>query len=156
MGTEARLVEAGIEVPPLFAPVGSYVPARRWGDLLFLSGCGPVEPDGSGLVTGKVGAEVSVEEARRAARLTGLQLLAATRAELGSLDRVAAVLKVFGMVNGSPGFTDPPAVIDGCSDLLLEVFGPEIGSHARSAVGMAELPRNISVEIEMVVAVASG
>jgi enamine deaminase RidA (YjgF/YER057c/UK114 family) len=94
-----------------------------------------------------------VEEAREAARFTGLFLLSALRAEVGSLDRVRSVLKLFGMVNCAPGFTNTPAVIDGCSDLLVEVFGEEVGRHARSAVGMAELPMNISVEIEMVVAV---
>lgn len=149
---EQRVTDAGIVVPAPFRPVGSYELVRRWGDLLFLAGNGPVEPDGRGMVTGKVGADVSLDEARRAARLTGLQLLGVLREELGSLDRVAAVLKVFGMVNVAPGFTDPPAVIDGCSDLLLEVFGPAVGTHARSAIGVAELPRGICVEIEMVCA----
>ncbi|TDQ60718.1 enamine deaminase RidA (YjgF/YER057c/UK114 family) [Actinomycetospora succinea] len=153
---EQRLTEAGIVVPTPFRPVGRYVPARRWGDLVYVSGQGPVEPDGSGLVTGKVGTDVDLEEARRAARLTGLQLLGVLREELGTLDDVAAVLKVFGMVSTAPGFTDPPAVIDGCSELLLEVFGPEVGAHARSAIGVAELPRGIAVEIELVCATAAG
>ena len=151
---EARLEELGIVLPGVPVPAGSYVPATRHGDLVFLSGHGPIKLDGSGLVQGKVGGDVTLDEAREAARLTGLQLLASLRAELGSLDRVASVLKLLGMVNCAPGFSQTPAVIDGCSHLLLEVFGPEVGRHARSAVGMAELPFDIAVEIEAVVAVA--
>jgi enamine deaminase RidA (YjgF/YER057c/UK114 family) len=105
---------------------------------------------------GKVGSELSLEAGRDAARLIGLFLLAALRVQVGSLDRVRSVLKVFGMVNCAPGFTNTPAVIDGCSDLLVEVFGEDVGRHARSAVGMAELPLNIAVEIEMIAAVDPG
>ena len=151
---EVRLEELGITLPAVPVPAGSYVPATRHGELVFLSGHGPIRLDGTGLVQGKVGADVTLEEAREAARLTGLQLLASLRAELGSLDRVSSVLKLLGMVNCAPGFYQTPAVIDGCSNLLLEVFGPEVGRHARSAVGMAELPFDIAVEIEAVVAVA--
>jgi enamine deaminase RidA (YjgF/YER057c/UK114 family) len=151
--------------------VGNYLSAKRVDNLVFVSGHGPAKVDRSGLIagknirdlsiqetlgaaiTGKVGSDISVEEAREAARFTGLFLLSALRGQVGSLDRVRSVLKVFGMVNCAPGFTNTPAVIDGCSDLLVEVFGEEVGRHARSAVGMAELPMNISVEIEMVVAV---
>jgi enamine deaminase RidA (YjgF/YER057c/UK114 family) len=123
------------------------------GDLLFLSGTRPVRPDG-GLVTGKVGdGGLDLDTAREAARLTGLQLLGAMQAHLGALDRVGAVAKLFGMVNCRPGFTRMPAVIDGCSDLLAGVLGDR-GRGARSAVGMAELPFDIAVEIEAVVQVA--
>jgi enamine deaminase RidA (YjgF/YER057c/UK114 family) len=132
--------------------VGQYVPAVRVGDLVFLSGAGPVRPDGS-LVTGKVGGGVDLDTAREAARLTGLQLLANLAAEAGGLDRVVRVVKLLGMVNCAPGFTALPAVIDGCSDVLVEVLG-DAGRGARSAVGMAELPFDICVEVEAVVQVA--
>lgn len=148
---EQRLAELGISLPTMSGGPTLYVPAVRSGSLLFLSGHGPVGPDG-GLVIGKVGAEIDVEAAREAARLTGLQLLAAMRAELGSLDRVRRVVKLLGMVNVAPGFADTPAVIDGCSQLLLDVFG-EAGRSARSAVGMAELPFGMCVEVEAIVEV---
>ena len=148
---EQRLVELGISLPTLSGGPSLYVPAVRSGSLLFLSGHGPVGPDG-GLVIGKVGAGIDVEAAREAARLTGLQLLAAMRAELGSLDRVRRVVKLLGMVNVAPGFADTPAVIDGCSQLFLDVFG-EAGRSARSAVGMAELPFGMCVEVEAIVEV---
>jgi enamine deaminase RidA (YjgF/YER057c/UK114 family) len=152
MDVDARLRELGIELPPPSAPAGNYVPAMRAGDLLFLSGAGPARPDGS-MVTGKVGdGGLSLDEARQAARLTGLQLLAGLAAELGGLGPVRQVVKLFGMVNCAPGFTQTPAVINGCSDLLVEVLGDR-GRGARSAVGMAELPFDISVEIEAVVLV---
>ena len=147
MSAEARLQELGIELPPPFAPVGSYVAARVAGDTLYVSGQGPAGPDG--IVTGKVGRDLTLEQGVAAARLTGLNVLAVMRAELGSLDRVTAVVKLLGMVNCAPGFNDTPAVINGCSDLLVEVFG-EAGRHARSAVGMAELPFDIAVEVELI------
>jgi enamine deaminase RidA (YjgF/YER057c/UK114 family) len=150
MDVDARLRELGIELPDPMGPGGNYVPAMLAGDLLFLSGMGPVRP-GGGLVTGKVGdGGLDLDTARDAARLTGLQLLAALRAELGDLGRVRQVVKLFGMVNCRPGFNRTPAVIDGCSDLLVDVFG-DVGRGARSAVGMAELPFDIAVEIEAVV-----
>ena len=150
MDVDARLRELGIELPDPMGPGGNYVPAMLAGDLLFLSGMGPVRP-GGGLVTGKVGdGGLDLDTARDAARLTGLQLLAALRAELGDLGRVRQVVKLFGMVNCRPGFNRTPAVIDGCSDLLVDVFG-DAGRGARSAVGMAELPFDIAVEIEAVV-----
>jgi enamine deaminase RidA (YjgF/YER057c/UK114 family) len=127
------------------------VPFRLAGGLLFLSGQGPRDEQGNAL-TGKVGAEVSVEEAYRRARSIGLQLLSTTRQALGSLDRLEAVLKVLGMVNAVPEFKDHPRVINGCSDLFVEVLG-DAGCHARSAVGMGSLPNQISVEIEAVLAV---
>lgn len=142
----------GIELPPLRSPAGNYVPAVLAGDLLFLSGAGPALPDG-GWVRGKVGGDgLDVHAARAAARLVGLQLLAAMREELGDLDRVRRVVKVLGMVNCAPGFDATPTVVDGCSDLLVEAFG-DAGRGARSAVGMAELPFGIAVEIEAVVQV---
>ena len=154
MSAEARLQELGIELPQPSTPAGSYVPAVVTGNLVFLSGQGPVSA--AGVITGKVGDDVDLATAREAARRTGLQLLAALRQELGSLDRVSRIVKVLGMVNCAPGFNDTPSVINGCSDLLVEVFGPEIGRHARSAVGMAELPFDIAVEIELVAEVAPG
>lgn len=151
MTPEARLVELGIELPTPFGPGGAYVPAVRTGNLVYLSGAGPIRSDGS-KVTGKVGRDLDLAEAKEAARLVGLQLLASLRAELGSLDRVDRLVKVLGMVNCAPGFNQTPPVIDGCSELFIEVFG-EPGRGARSAVGMAELPFDIAVEIEAIVAV---
>jgi len=152
MSAEQRLVGLGITLPEPFPVAGSYVAAVRTGSLMFLSGAGPVRADG-GMVTGKVGGGVDVDAGREAARLTGLQLLAVLRRELGTLDRVRRVVKTLGMVNCAPGFNQTPRVIDGCSNLLIDVFG-EAGRGARSAVGMAELPFDISMEIELVVEVA--
>jgi len=147
---EARLAELGIELPPVFPPAGNYVACVLEGGLLHVGGHGPVA--GERVVVGKLGADLTLEEGRDAARLTGLSLLATMAAELGDLDRVRRVVKVFGMVNVAPGFTQTPAVIDGCSDLLVEVFG-DAGRHTRSAVGLAELPFGIAVEIELIAAV---
>jgi enamine deaminase RidA (YjgF/YER057c/UK114 family) len=149
-GTEARLAELGIELPPLARPVANYLGCKRAGNLLYVGGHGPVSA--AGVVRGKVGAAVTVEEGYAAARLTALSMLATVRAELGGLDRVRQVVKVLGMVNCAPGFNRTPEVIDGCSDVLVAIFG-EAGRHTRSAVGMAELPFDISVEIEMIVEV---
>lgn len=149
MDVEKRLAELGIELPAPMSPAGNYVPAVTVGELMFLSGTGPVRADGS-MVTGKVGGGgLDLDGAREAARLTGLQILAALKAELGDLERVRRLVKVFGMVNCGPGFNRTPAVIDGCSDLLIQVFG-DAGRGARSAVGMAELPFDIPVEIEAI------
>ena len=142
-------MELGIDLPTPFSPAGAYVPAVRTGNLVYLSGAGPMRSDGS-FVTGKVGRDLDVGEAKLAARLVGLQLLAALRIEAGSLDRVERVVKVLGMVNCAPGFNQTPPVIDGCSELFIEVF-EEGGRGARSAVGMAELPFDIAVEIEAIV-----
>ncbi len=150
-GPEARLRALGLTLPPPPPPIARFVPYRRVGELLFLSGQGPLRPEG-GYHEGKVGDTVSVAEAYQHARLTGLNLLSVMRAALGSLDRVAFIVKLLGMVNAAPGFRDHPAVIDGCSELFDAVFG-ESGRHARSAVGMASLPNGISVEIEAIVAV---
>ena len=152
MQVEKRLAELGIELPPATSPAANYVNAVLTGNLLFLSGKGPYRPDGS-LHTGIVGQDVSVEDAYRHARLTGLHLISTMKAELGDLDRVARIVKVLGMVNAVPGFTQQPEIINGCSDLFVEVFGDR-GRHARSAVGLGSLPRNITVEIEAIVEVA--
>ena len=148
MSADHRLVELGLELPEPFPPAGSYVAAVRTGSLLYLSGAGPVRADGS-FVTGKVGDTVDLDAAAEAARLTALQLLAVMQRELGSLDKVRKIVKTLGMVNCAPGFNRTPQVIDGCSNLLIDVFG-DAGRGARSAVGMAELPFDICVEIELV------
>ncbi len=148
---EAHLKRLGIELPTPPAPVANYVRAVRTGNLVFLAGHGPLKPDG-GYVTGKVGRDLTVEQGYEAARLTGISLLASLKAEIGDLSRVRRIVRVEGMVNSTPEFTDQPKVINGCSDLLVEVFG-ERGRHARAAVGMASLPIGIAVEIKMVVQV---
>ena len=147
---EDRLAALGLELPDAPSPIANYVPAVRTGNLLYLSGSGPAaRPDGTS-PKGKLGADLTVEEGYEAARLVGLNLIARLKAELGDLDRVKRVVKLLAMVNSSPDFNQPPAVANGCSDLLVEVFG-EAGRHARSAVGMATLPNDIPVEIEMIV-----
>jgi enamine deaminase RidA (YjgF/YER057c/UK114 family) len=147
---EARLKERNIQLPSPSTPVANYVGFVRTGNLLFLAGNGPGREWWG---KGKVGKDVTLEEGYQAARLTGLNLLATTRQALGSLDKVKRVVKVLGMVNSAPGFTDQPKVINGFSDLMVEVFGEAIGKHARSAVGMAELPFGMPVEVEMVLEV---
>jgi enamine deaminase RidA (YjgF/YER057c/UK114 family) len=144
-----RLTSLGLTLPPPPAPIGNYVPWRIGGGLLFLSGVGPRKHDG-GIVTGKVGAGVSIEQGYDAAKLCGLNLLTNIVSALGSLDRVDTILKVLGMVNAPPDFQQHPKVIDGCTDLFVAVFG-DSGRPARSAVGMGSLPRDISVEVEAVV-----
>ncbi len=151
MGAEARLKELGLVLPALAKPVANYVPYRIVGNVLYLSGQGPRDQNGNNL-SGKLGAEISLEEGYRRARLVGLGLLAAMRDALGSLDRVDYIVKLLGMVNATPDFNDPPKVINGCSDLFVDVFG-EAGRHARSAVGHVTLPNQISVEIEAIVAI---
>lgn len=149
---ESRLAELGLTLPAAPKPAGSYVTAVHTGGLLYTSGHGPTRADGT-IVTGKVGVDVDLEAAKDAARLTGLNLLATVRAALGSLDRVSRVVKVLGMVNCPPDFTQHPAVLNGCSDLFVEIFG-DAGRHVRSAVGMGSLPFNMAVEIEIAVEVA--
>ena len=149
MTIETKLSEMGFELPAPGQPVGSYVPAVRTGNLVFLSGHGPKLEDGS-LVTGKVGADLTLDEAYAAAQRVALILLASLKSEIGDLDSVRRVVKLLGMVNCTPDFTDQPKVINGASDLLVELFG-EKGKHARSAVGMNALPSNLAVEIEMIV-----
>jgi enamine deaminase RidA (YjgF/YER057c/UK114 family) len=141
-----RLTELGIRLPPVFPPAGNYLSCVVDGDLVFVGGHGPF--DGERLTRGKVGRDLTLEEGREAARLTALSILATLQAELGSLDRIARIIRVFGMVNAAPGFTSMPAVIDGCSDVLVDVFG-DAGRHTRCAVGLAELPVDIAVEIEL-------
>lgn len=151
MNAEARLAELGITLPTRMAPAGSYVPAVQTGNLLFLSGAGPIGEDGKP-VCGKLGRDMDVAQGQAAARLVALQLLATIRQELGSLDRVKRVVKVLGMVNCTPDFGEQPQVINGASDLFIELWG-DAGRHARSAVGMSSLPVGIAVEIEMIVEV---
>lgn len=150
MHVEQRLNELGLELPPPLEPFASYVRFVQVGDLLIISGTTP--PPGSTLPFGKVDAEVSVSEAVLVARYLGLCLLATAKEALGDLDRITRVLKMLGMVNSSPDFTRQADVINGCSDLLVSVLG-EVGRHTRSAVGMAQLPRGVAVEIECMMAV---
>ena len=159
MSAEQRLKELGLVLPaPLQLPPGArlpFVPVRIRGHRAWISGHGPL--DALGKVCGpfgKVGADVTPEQAYQAARLTMLAMLADVQRALGSLDRVTAWLKVLGMVNTAPGFTGMPQVINGASDLILDLFGSEIGAHARSAIGVAELPWNIPVEIEAEIEIA--
>ena len=147
MATEDKLQELGITLPALPAPAGNYVHAVRTGNLLFLAGKGPV---GS---KGKVGGELSTREGYLCAREVGLVLLAVLRSELGTLDRVARVVKVMGLVNATTDFADHPQVMNGCSDLLVSVFGDR-GRHARTSIGVASLPNQIPVEIDAVVEVS--
>ena len=155
MSAEKRLKELGIQLGSVTPPVANYVNAVRTGNLLYLAGKGgPPGPDGK-RPQGKVGREYTVEQGYQHARATGLEILAVLRHELGSLDRVKQVVKVLGMVNAAPDFGDQPKVINGCSDLLVEVFG-ERGKHARSAVGMGSLPMGIPVEIEVIVEISGG
>jgi enamine deaminase RidA (YjgF/YER057c/UK114 family) len=161
MEIEARLEELGLVLPePLQVPPGLHLPfswVRVRGDRVYLSGHGAQNPDGSlAGPFGKVGAEVSAEQAYEAARSTALAMLGNLKRALGDLDRVSAWLRVFGMVNSAPGFDKQPNVINGFSELILEVYGPEAGDHARSAVGMAELPLGLPVEIEAEVEIRGG
>lgn len=146
-----RLKELGLELPTPAVPVANYVPFVLANGFLYLSGQGPKGPDGV-TPTGKVGAEVTVDEAYKHARQTGLNLLAVAHMALGDLGRVRRVVKLLGMVNAAPTFGDQPKVINGCSDLLVNVFG-DAGKHARSAVGFGSLPGNMTVEIEAILQV---
>ena len=152
MSAEKRLKELKIDLGPVSAPVANYVNAVRTGNLLFLAGKGPRPDAGGARPKGKVGRDYTPEQAYQHARSVGMDLLAVMRQELGSLDKVKRVVKVLGMVNAVPEFTDHPKVINGCSDLFVEVLG-EAGKHARSAVGMGSLPMGIPVEIECIVEV---
>ena len=155
MGAETRIKELGITLPNPPKPMGNYVPGVRVGNLLFLSGHGPIRIEGNPSARGKVGRDLSTEDAYKVAREVGLNLLGSARALLGSLDRVKRVVKVLGMVNAVEGFGEQPKVINGFSDLMVEVFGDN-GRHARSAVGMGSLPAGIPVEIEMILEVSAG
>ncbi|MCJ7467478.1 MAG: RidA family protein [Maribacter sp.] len=146
---EAKLEALGISLSAPSSPVANYVHAVRSGNLIFLAGKGPRKGDGT-YITGKLGADLTVEQGYEAARLTGINQLSVLKAELGNLNKVKRIVKVLGMVNAVPEFTDHPEVVNGFSDLMVEVFG-EKGKHARAAVGMGSLPRNTAVEIEMIV-----
>jgi enamine deaminase RidA (YjgF/YER057c/UK114 family) len=153
VSAEKRLKQLGIDLGTVSAPVANYVNAVRTGNLLFLAGKGPRAVNGV-RPQGKVGREYTAEEAYQHARTVGLDLLAVMRQELGSLDKVKRVVKALGMVNAVPEFADHPKVINGCSDLLVEVLG-EAGKHARSAVGMGSLPMGIPVEVECIVEIGA-
>ena len=153
MSAEANLKKLGIDLGTVSAPVANYVNAVRTGNLLYLAGKGPRVDANGHRPMGKLGRDFNVEQGYQHARSVGLDLLAVMRTELGSLDKVKRVVKVLGMVNAMPEFADHPKVINGCSDLFVEVFG-EAGKHARSAVGMGSLPMGIPVEIEVIVEVS--
>jgi enamine deaminase RidA (YjgF/YER057c/UK114 family) len=146
---EARIKELKLELPPPPKPVAKYKPAVLSGNILYVSGHGPLKPDGT-MVAGKVGIDISLEQAKDAARLVGLAILSSVRNTIGSLDKVKRLIKTLGMVNAAPEFTKQPMVIDGFSELMAEVFGEDAGVGARTAVGMGSLPGNIPVEIECI------
>ncbi|MEQ9289122.1 MAG: RidA family protein [Cyclobacteriaceae bacterium] len=148
---EKKLEELGITLSKPSAPVANYVNAVRTGNLIFLAGKGPLQANGEN-ITGKVGPDLTIEQGYEAARVTGINQLSVLKAELGNLNKVKRIVKVLGMVNAAPDFTDHPKVVNGYSDLMVEVFGDR-GKHARAAVGMGSLPGNIAVEIEMIVEV---
>lgn len=150
---EAKLQALGIELPTKVARGQGLIPVVEHGGLLFVSGHGPSGNDGRLLYQGRVGAEVSKEDAYQAARATGIQLLRSIRDHLGDLDRVERIVKALGFVNSAPDFHEQPAVMHGFSDLMVEVFGAERGRHARSAIGTSNLPNNQPVEIELIVAI---
>ncbi|MDE2686508.1 MAG: RidA family protein [Chloroflexota bacterium] len=147
---EKRIKELGITLPDSPPPMANYVPAVQTGNLLFVAGLGPAARDDGTTPNGKVGKDLSLDEGYEAARLVGINLLSRLKSVLGDLDRVERVVKLLSMVNCTPEFNQQPQVANGCSDLLVEVFGDK-GRHARSAVGMASLPNDIPVEIEMIV-----
>ena len=149
MNAEKRLVELKLQLPPAPKPVAVYRTVAVVGNVAYVSGHGPLKSDGT-MISGRVGADLDLAAGKAAARQTGLAILATLRAQLGSLDRVGRLLKMLGMVNATPDFRDHPAVINGCSELFVEIFGPEKGIGARSAVGMGSLPGNIAVEIEAI------
>jgi enamine deaminase RidA (YjgF/YER057c/UK114 family) len=149
MSPEQRIGELKLELPPAPKPVAVYKPLVVVGNMIYVSGHGPLKSDKS-LITGRVGGDLDLAAGKAAARQVGLAILATLRSELGSLDRVKRLIKALGMVNSTPDFKDHPAVINGCSELFADVFGNEFGIAARSAVGMGSLPGNIAVEIEAI------
>jgi enamine deaminase RidA (YjgF/YER057c/UK114 family) len=153
MNPETRLAELNLELPPAPKPIAVYRTVVVCGNLAYVSGHGPLRSDKT-LMTGRVGANLDLEAGKAAARQTGLAILSSLRSELGTLNRVKRLVKVLGMVNSTPDFQDHPKVINGCSELFADVFGPENGVGARSAVGMGSLPGNIAVEIEAIFEVA--
>lgn len=148
MAAEQNLARLNLPLPPPPKPVANYLPAVQVGNLVYVSGHGPLRADGT-QIRGQVGAELDLDQGKEAARVVGLGVLSTLRNTLGSLDRVRRLVKVLGMVNAAPGFTDHPQVINGFSDLMVEVFG-DTGRAARSAVGMGSLPMNIAVEVEAI------
>ena len=146
---ESRLLELGITLPDSPAPLANYVPVVRTGNLIYLSGVGPMAKSDGSEYKGKLGDNLSVDEGYDAARLTAVNLIARLKGYLGDLDRVTQIVKLLSMVNATPDFTEPPAVSNGCSDLMVEVFGDR-GRHARSAIGVATLPGGIPIEIELI------
>jgi len=154
MSAEAKLKELNLQLPVPPAPIANFLPWRRAGQLLYLSGQGPRDEAGK-ISVGRLGRDCSVERGYADARRVGLQLLSTIRAAIGSLDHVEAVIKLLGMVNAEPDFGDQPKVINGCSDLLIEVLG-ERGKHARSAVGMGSLPNAMTLEIEAIILIKDG
>lgn len=146
---ESRLQELGITLPDSPAPLANYVPVVRTGNLIYLSGVGPMAKSDGSEYKGKLGDNLSVDEGYDAARLTAVNLIARLKGYLGDLDRVTQIVKLLSMVNATPDFTEPPAVSNGCSDLMVEVFGNR-GRHARSAIGVATLPGGIPIEIELI------
>lgn len=149
MSADERFAALGLELPPAPKPAGVYKPVVFEGGLAYVSGHGPLKPDGS-MITGRVGGDLDQQAGYDAARQTGLTILSTLKANLGSLNRIKKVIKLLGMVNSAPDFYQHPAVINGCSELFAKVFGPEHGVGARSAVGMVSLPGNIAVEIEAI------
>ena len=149
MSAEERVQKLKLELPSAPSPMATYRPSVRVGDILYVSGTGPFRHDGS-VIKGKVGVDLGVEQAYEAARLVGLNVLSTLRAALGSLDKVVKIVKVLGFVNATPDFEEQPRVINGFSDLMVEVFGEETGKGGRSAVGMGSLPQNIPVEVEAI------
>ena len=149
MSFDAKIQELGLVLPPAPKPMGVYRPVVVSAGMVYVSGHGPLRPDGT-LVTGRVGADLDTAAGYEAARITGLAVLASLKAELGSLDRIGRIIKTLGMVNSTPEFADHPKVINGFSELMVEVFGAEAGRGARSAVGLVALPGNIAVEVEVI------
>ena len=150
MSIEDKLKEMGIELKSPPTPVANYIPVQQTGNLIYLSGQGPRDESGN-FITGKVGSEISADEAYELSRNTAVNLLSAMKSYLGSLEKVSKIVKVFGMVNAENDFVDHPKVINGCSDLFVDFFGKEKGVHARSAMGVYVLPNNIPVEIEAII-----
>ena len=149
MSAEARFLELKLELPPAPKPVAVYKPLVVVDRMAYVSGHGPLRPDKT-LITGRVGSDLTLDQGKAAARQVGLAILATLRAQFGSLDKVKRVVKMLGMVNSAPDFLEHPKVINGCSELFAEIWGPENGIGARSAVGMGPLPGNIAVEIEVI------
>jgi enamine deaminase RidA (YjgF/YER057c/UK114 family) len=152
MSAEARLKSLGIDLPQGRKPLGNYVGAVVLGDALYVSGHIPLGPDNQPVMTGRLGESVSIEQGYDLARRVGVMILGTARGAIGDLDRIRRVVKVVGLINSTAGFTDQPKVLNGFSDLMVEVFGEEIGRHARSAIGVAALPMGAPVEVEAIFA----